>query len=92
MEPFGMGNEEPVFLSKNCQIIDLKFIGEKKNHLSLILEQDKKRLKALFFNVDFDVKLYIGQKLDVVYKIRKNDYNGNTSIDLNLIDFKVNNE
>jgi single-stranded-DNA-specific exonuclease len=93
MEPFGPANEEPCFSTKGCIIKDKKFIGEKKNHLSLILDNSGKSFKALLFNYDkvFE-NLYLGQKIDIVYKIRKNEYNNNVSIDLNLVDIKLNND
>ena len=90
LEPFGTGNEEPVFCSKDVIIKDIKFIGEKKNHLSLILENNNKSLKGLVFNFDKTLSsLYLGQKIDLIYKIKKNEYKGNLSIDLNLIDIKI---
>jgi len=71
-------------------IKDIKFIGEKKNHLSLILENNNKSLKGLVFNFDKTLSsLYLGQKIDLIYKIKKNEYKGNLSIDLNLIDIKI---
>ena len=90
LEPFGTGNEEPVFCTKDVIIKDIKFIGEKKNHLSLILENNNKSLKGLVFNFDKTLSsLYLGQKIDLIYKIKKNEYKGNLSIDLNLIDIKI---
>lgn len=91
LEPFGSGNEEPIFCTKNVIIKDIKFIGEKKNHLSLILENCNKSIKGILFNYDNSFSnLYLGQKIEVIYKIKKNEFRGNLSIDLNLIDIKIN--
>lgn len=92
LEPFGVENEEPIFLTKGLYIKEIKFIGEKKNHVSLILESNGKSLKALYFSYpDYFNSLYLGQKVDIVYKIRKNEYNNKVTIDLNLVDLKTNN-
>ena len=93
MEPFGPSNDEPNFSTNQTVIKDKKFMGEKKNHMSLILEHSGKTFKALLFNFDKAYEnLYLGQKIDIVYKIRKNEYNNKISIDLNLIDIKLNND
>ena len=93
LEPFGTSNDEPIFITKSATIKDKRFIGEKKNHLSLNLEQSGRNFKALLFNFDKSFEnLYLGQKIDIIYKIRKNEYNNNISIDLNLVDLQIQNE
>lgn len=93
MEPYGNGNEEPIFSSRGLKIKEIKFIGEKKNHLSLIIFDSYREFKALFFNFDKEsYELYLGQVIDIAYKIRKNEYRGNISIDLNLVDIKFSND
>lgn len=89
LEPFGTENEEPLFLSKEVTVTEKKVIGEKKNHLSLLLEKDQKSFKGLIFNFpEFMSSIYLGQKVDIVYKIRKNEYNNKVTIDLNIVDLK----
>jgi len=93
MEPYGNGNEEPVFCTKNLKVKEIKYLGEKKNHLSLLLYDNFNEFKGLFFNFEKDnIELYIGQVIDIAYKIRKNEYRGNISIDLNLVDIKFSND
>jgi single-stranded-DNA-specific exonuclease len=89
MEPFGNGNEEPLFLTKRLKIKEIRFLGEKKNHLSLFLSDGIREIKGLYFNFDGKInEVFLGQMIDIVYKIRKNEYNGRTTIELNLVDFK----
>lgn len=93
MEPFGNGNEEPLFSTKSLKVKEMRFLGEKKNHLSLILSDGIREIKAIYFNFDSEsYEIYLGLKIDIVYKIRKNEYNGRTTIDLNLVDFKISND
>ena len=92
LEPFGNGNEEPIFCTRGAKIKEIKFLGEKKNHLSLILTDGIREFKGILFNYDADgFDLYLGLKIDIAYKIRKNEYRGNTSLELNLVDIKKSN-
>lgn len=90
LEPFGPSNEEPNFCTFNAIIRNINFIGKEKNHLSLIFSDGTNDKKGLLFNFDEKYKqLYLGQKVDIAYKIRKNEYNNNTSAELNIIDIKL---
>jgi single-stranded-DNA-specific exonuclease len=92
LEPFGNGNEEPLFCIRNLSIKNINPIGAKKNHLSLKLSNGIREFKGLIFNFDKDYySLYLGLKIDIVCKIRKNEYNGNVYLDLNIIDLKTSN-
>lgn len=93
LEPFGTGNEEPLFCSKDLIIKEIKFMGEKKNHLSLILEKDSKILKGMFFGFNKELfDLYLGLRIDIVYKIRKNEYRDKITVELNIVDLKIKND
>jgi len=90
LEPFGPANEEPIFSSESLIIKNINFIGKDKNHLSLIVSDGTSDKKGLLFNFDDTFKnLYLGQKVDIAYKIRKNEYNNNISAELNIIDIKL---
>ena len=93
LEPFGTGNEEPVFCSRDLMVKEFKFLGEKKNHLSLILEKDGKSIKGMFFSFSKDsYDLFLGQRIDILYKIRKNEYRGKITVELNIVDLKITND
>lgn len=92
LEPFGNGNEEPLFCVKNLSIKEIKFLGEKKNHLSLLITDGVRDFKGIIFGYEPETyDLYLGLKIDIAFKIRKNEYRGNTSIDLNIVDIKNSN-
>jgi single-stranded-DNA-specific exonuclease len=93
LEPFGNGNEEPNFSVKALVVKEIRTIGEKKNHLSLKLSDGIREFKGLIFGYDSNsYDLYLGLKVDIAFKIRKNEYKGNTTIDLNIIDIKTSND
>ncbi len=90
LEPFGSGNIEPIFNTNGFQISEIKFIGAEKNHLSLKLSLNNIFYKAIFFNFEKNKypELYLGQKIDIIYKVKTNIFNGKKNIDLHLIDIK----
>jgi len=89
MKPFGMGNEEPVFLSEGLGIAEINTIGKENQHVRFKLFKDGKYFKAVYFDSfektrDFN----FGDKIDVIYTIKKNEYNGNIYLDLIVKDLK----
>jgi single-stranded-DNA-specific exonuclease len=90
IEPFGTGNYEPIFCSEGFSITEIKFVGVEKNHLSLKLSKDGTPFKAIFFSFPKNniSEVYLGQKVDLVYKISSNEFNGKRSLDLHLLDLR----
>ncbi|MCX6726487.1 MAG: single-stranded-DNA-specific exonuclease RecJ [Candidatus Shapirobacteria bacterium] len=76
LEPFGIGNPEPMFLFKQVIITSKKIIGSKGDHLKLKLGN----LDAIAFKKgDLDKTLNIGDKIDVVAKLDFNTWNNVTT-------------
>lgn len=89
LSPFGPENEEPIFLIRGFNIVEIKKIGKDKNHLSLKVSKNGYQFKALYFNFPSDsFNNYLGQKIDLVFKVKKNFFNNLTSIDLHILDMK----
>lgn len=81
-EPYGEGNPELNFLTRNLQILDAVTMGKiEANHLKLLLNCGKTKWPAVFFGEakrlhnEFDK----GDFIDVVYQIQRNCFNGNTT-------------
>ena len=49
LEPFGRGNEKPLFAVQHCRIRKMQRIGRNQDMLKLILEQRGVRMDALYF-------------------------------------------
>jgi len=89
MEPFGMGNEQPVFLSEGLGVVSCDVIGKDGSHLKLNLYDGKKYQKAVFFGGSrFEKDFEIGGKVDLVYSLNKNEYNGKTYVDMVVKDYR----
>ncbi|MDO8529287.1 MAG: single-stranded-DNA-specific exonuclease RecJ [bacterium] len=93
MEPFGHGNEEPVFLMKNLLVDELMRVGNGEKHLKMFLKSQDgtpKVFEAIGFNLTNGFShLKKGDKIDVVFNICEDDWNGNKKIQLKIIDLKI---
>lgn len=92
IEPFGMGNPRPVFLTKRLAISDIRFMGKDNRHLKLKLTSYPLPLtpiSAVMFNCSECHKgLQKGHIIDIVYTIEENEWQGNKSLQLKILDLK----
>ena len=88
MEPFGPENPKPVLSS--TAVIDTgysKLLKEK--HLRLFLRQDDLIFSAIAFNMaDKWPLVQSGEPLDIAYTLDLNEWNGQKSLQLKIIDLK----
>lgn len=90
--PFGPGNHNPVFLATNCIAKGLpRIVGNK--HLKFFLSQPQwagKDFPAIAFGQSNHLQMLLsGQPFDVAYQIEENEWNGKTSIQLNVKDLRA---
>lgn len=78
LQPFGMANPEPLFLTKNVIVENVKLIGEKKNHLSFDISQKGFSNKGAmwFFKSNLFDELKSSVFYDIVFKISVSQYKG----------------
>ncbi|MFZ2192888.1 MAG: single-stranded-DNA-specific exonuclease RecJ [Candidatus Moraniibacteriota bacterium] len=92
MEPFGMGNKEPVFMMKDMQISDVRAVGNGSKHLKLTLkatDNSPKLFEAIAFKLGEKFSdLKKGDNIDIVFNLQEDSWNGNKKIQLNIIDLK----
>ncbi|HEX8932447.1 MAG TPA: single-stranded-DNA-specific exonuclease RecJ [Patescibacteria group bacterium] len=92
LSPFGMGNPEPVFATKNVTIDDFRIMGKDGSHLRLNLSQGQYKLEAVGFGMgEFAAELKFGDEIDVAYTIDENVWRGNTKLQLKVKDIKLSN-
>lgn len=91
LAPFGMANPEPVFMSKQVKVENLRVMGKEGAHLRLFLSQDDSAMyEAVAFGMGALAKeLKIGDKIDVAYVVDENTWNGQTKLQLKVKDIKV---
>ena len=90
--PFGPGNMNPVFVSRNLIAEDARTMGADNSHLRFKAKQQDVRhsiVQAVAFKMGplYD-KLAKGAQFDLAYTIEENHWNGRVSLQLNVKDLK----
>jgi len=86
LSPFGRGNPQPTFLSRQVEVIECRNFGNRGEWLRLKLRQGNVTWQA----VDFEsrrAKEEIPSHIDIVYNLGKSRWNGEEVLGLNLRDF-----
>ena len=89
MEPFGPENLRPHFLVKN--VVDTGYSRVlKEQHLRFMLRQDNISLTGIGFGMAEKLPLLQMKKpVDIVFKIDENEWNGQRSLQLRMIDLRL---
>ncbi len=84
LEPYGVGNPQPLFLSRHCMVKHCSLVAEK--HLKFDLEQQETRISAIAFGCGERLADCAGE-LDILYRPQLNEWRGNTKVQLQVVDF-----
>ena len=89
LQPWGIGNSPPVFWTPNVRIVEQRAIGKTKDHLKLTLQEADSdiQIKALAWR--WGEYCPLPEYLDVAYKLQENHWQGNTSIELELVGVRL---
>ncbi|MEK7075868.1 MAG: DHHA1 domain-containing protein, partial [Patescibacteria group bacterium] len=89
-EPFGVDNPKPKLLLSDLVIKDQKLVGKEQKHLQLsLVSETGKLLKAIAFGFGKSAPdLLPGQKIDIVFEMIKDEWNGLSNVKLRIIDYK----
>ena len=85
MKPFGMKNPTPVFAVRRARLVGPPRVMKGK-HLKLLLAEGGRQFEAVAFGLA-DREIPDGP-MDVAFQLRKNVFNGVTSLQLNVQDFR----
>lgn len=93
LEPFGEGNVEPVFLSRNVLVESMRIVGNGKKHLKLSLRKEGGSPK-IFDAIGFSLGGYFpdlkqGDKIDVVFNLSEDEWNGSQKIQMKILDLRI---
>lgn len=92
MEPFGPENLRPVFIAQKVMNTGFSKIV-KEQHIRFSLRQDSITLTGIGFNMAERFSLLeIKRPLDIVFKIDENEWNGQKTLQLRMIDFQLSKE
>lgn len=89
MEPFGPENLRPVFLARGVTDTGFSKIV-KELHLKFSLRQQGVTLSGIGFNMADKMELLTGKKpVDVVFKLDENEWNGEKSLQIRVMDVRA---
>jgi single-stranded-DNA-specific exonuclease len=86
LQPWGIGNDFPVFWTRNVRVKDQQVL--KNKYLKLTLAQDDGReMKAIAWR--WREYFPLPSRLDIAYKLQENVWNGNRNIELELVGIRL---
>lgn len=81
LEPFGKGNEKPIFADKNLKVIRANLIGKNKNVLKMQLQSSYgKIIEAIKFKAEAEDVPAIGSEIKILYYPDINEFRGMKSL------------
>lgn len=90
LKPYGIGNPEPVFVSRDVGVAGSNFVGKDGSHLSLKLFDGKTYHKGILFDAK-NLGIFgfnFGDKIDIAYTASLKTYNGHVYPELIIKDVK----
>jgi single-stranded-DNA-specific exonuclease len=86
--PFGAGNATPVFAARSVAVADHRVVGQ--GHLKMTLGAYGAKLDAIGFGMGERAQEpgFGRQLLDVAFKLEENHFNGRTTVQARLVDFR----
>lgn len=86
LEPFGPKNEQPIFEIKNVEVVEKIEMGNKKQHLKITLEDSLGgQIRMIKFNSPPEFKVEIGEKIDILFALSLNEWQGRKSIEGQIV-------
>jgi len=85
--PFGHGNPDPVSLMREARVVDARRVGSGQDHWKLRLLHEGQAWDAIAFKQG-GKDVGMGDDADVVYTFGTNTWNGQTTFQLTVLDFK----
>ncbi|WP_193199369.1 single-stranded-DNA-specific exonuclease RecJ [Nostoc sp. MG11] len=89
LHPCGMDNPDPIFWTPNVQVVEQQTIGKGHIKLTLIQNIDNQQYKIKAIAWRWRDYFPLPLRVDVAYKLRENHFNGNTTIELELIGVRL---
>ena len=102
LEPTGIDNPPPLFMTRNVEILSPKAVGRERDHLKFAVRNTKEKneknpkrvvFDAIGFNFGYlKKKLSLGARADILFSYEWNEYNGTKRLQLNVRDIRLNHD
>ncbi|APB32441.1 single-stranded-DNA-specific exonuclease RecJ [Gloeomargarita lithophora Alchichica-D10] len=83
LQPYGMANPAPQFWTPRVRVVAQQVIGKEKNHAKLTVMDETGQKKVLAWG--WAHYLPLPKSVDMAYTLRPNEFQGQTSLDLQLL-------
>lgn len=90
LEPFGLENEQPVFLIDGYKVINHRYIGAEGNHLKANIKIGENVFDVIKFNIEENEKKEFQSLNPAIGNLNINSFNGRSSVQFNIINFTGN--
>jgi single-stranded-DNA-specific exonuclease len=87
LQPWGIGNDFPVFWTPNVRIKEQQIVG--KNHLKLTIAEDDSEVEFKALAWRWGEYFPLPNRLDLAYKLRENHWNGNANLELEIVGVRL---
>jgi single-stranded-DNA-specific exonuclease len=87
LQPTGMGNPTPVFMSTGLKVLHQKAVGADGSHLKLSVTDGKITYDAIAFRQGYWFT-QLPPMIDLMYTFELNEFNGQVSLQLNVKDIR----
>ncbi len=89
LEPFGIGNPEPTFLIRDVAIKETRLVGNGEKHLKLSFKTEQ----GIFGGIGFGMgeewgTLHKDERVDVVFHLEENRWNGSKRLEWRVLDIQ----
>ncbi len=90
LEPFGHGNPQPIFGLTGTKVVSVSRVGADAKHLRLTFTDHAGQIfPAIAFNLaEQHPNLTAGQTVDISFQLARNDFNGQSSLQLVVAEIK----
>ncbi len=88
LQPTGYGNPEAVFVTRNVRVTQARAVGAEGKHLKLAVTDGHVTFDAIGFRLGH-LQPELPPNVDLIYTFETNEYNGRTTLQLNLKDVKA---
>ena len=91
MAPYGEGNPLPHFMLENIEVVEMREVGKKADHLQLKLfaRAGGRLIKAILFKAARLASVRLGTQLHCIVEIIADKWNGHRDLKLKIIDWRV---
>jgi single-stranded-DNA-specific exonuclease len=87
LEPCGEGNPAPVLMTEKVFVAAKRAVGMDGKHLKLTVRKGGSVMDAIAFRKGH-LMSELPEKVDVVYRLERNEYMGVTSLQMNVVDIR----